>query len=69
MNKSELIQAVAEASGLTKKDSGAAVDAVFAALTEAMKKEVIACLVLQGRPLTVNLTCGVFFVIMSMLVR
>ena len=38
MNKSELIQAVADASGLTKKDSGAAVDAVFAAITEAMAK-------------------------------
>ena len=38
MNKSELIQAVAEASGLTKKDSGVAVDAVLAAITEAIAK-------------------------------
>lgn len=38
MNKGELIQAVVAASGLTKKDSAAAVDAVFAAITDAMKK-------------------------------
>ena len=37
MNKSELIQAVAEASGFTKKDSGIAVDAVLATLTSAMQ--------------------------------
>ena len=36
MNKSELIQAVAEAAGLSKKDSTVAVDAVFAAITDAI---------------------------------
>ncbi|NLW57102.1 MAG: HU family DNA-binding protein [Firmicutes bacterium] len=36
MTKSELIDQVAEKSGLTKKDSGKAVDAVFSAMTEAL---------------------------------
>jgi len=38
MTKSELIDQVAEKSGLTKKDSGKAVDAVFSAMTEALTK-------------------------------
>ena len=38
MNKTELIQAVADAAGLTKKDSEAAVKAVFETITAAMKK-------------------------------
>jgi len=37
MNKSELVSAIAEASGLTKADSDKAVDAVFAAITDALK--------------------------------
>ncbi len=37
MNKSELIDAVAHASGLTKTDSAKAVDGVIAAVTEALK--------------------------------
>lgn len=37
MNKSELINAVA-AAGLTKKDAGIAIDAVFAAIGDAMAK-------------------------------
>lgn len=36
MNKNELISAVAEKSQLSKKDSEAAVSAVFAVITEAM---------------------------------
>lgn len=36
MTKTELIDQVAEKSGLTKKDSGKAVDAVLAAMTEAL---------------------------------
>ncbi|NRD77042.1 HU family DNA-binding protein [Bacillus sp. BRMEA1] len=36
MNKTELINAVAEASELTKKDAGKAVDAVFEAITNAL---------------------------------
>ena len=38
MNKTELIAAVAEKSGLSKKDSDAAVSAVVAAVTEALAK-------------------------------
>ena len=37
MNKQDLIDAVAEASGLTKIDTGKAVDAVFDAVTNALK--------------------------------
>lgn len=37
MNKSELISAVADASDLSKADAGRAVDAVFDAITDAMK--------------------------------
>jgi len=36
MNKTTLIAAVAEKTGLTKKDAAAALDATFAAITEAM---------------------------------
>ncbi len=36
MTKTELIDSVAEKSGLTKKDSGKAVDAVLSAMTEAL---------------------------------
>lgn len=36
MTKTELIDQVAEKSGLTKKDSGKAVDAVVAAMTQAL---------------------------------
>ena len=39
MNKSEFIDAVAEKSGLTKKDSKAAVDAVLDTLTESLAKK------------------------------
>ncbi len=38
MNKSELVTAVAEATGLTKKASDEAVKATFDAITAAMKK-------------------------------
>ncbi|NLZ43644.1 MAG: HU family DNA-binding protein [Clostridia bacterium] len=38
MTKAELIEKVAEKSNLTKKDSGKAVDAVLAAMTEALAK-------------------------------
>jgi DNA-binding protein HU-beta len=38
MNKTELINAVAEASGLSKKDATKAVDAVFESITEALRK-------------------------------
>ncbi|MCB9524853.1 MAG: HU family DNA-binding protein [Myxococcales bacterium] len=38
MNKSELISAVADASGLSKADSGRAVDAVIDAITAALAK-------------------------------
>ena len=45
MNKTELIDAVAEKSGLSKKDSKAAVDAVLDTLTETLsKKEAVAFL-------------------------
>ncbi|GMB07865.1 nucleoid protein Hbs [Thermolongibacillus altinsuensis] len=37
MNKTELITKVAETSGLSKKDASKAVDAVFDAITEALK--------------------------------
>jgi DNA-binding protein HU-beta len=37
MNKTELINAVAETSGLSKKDATKAVDAVFESITEALK--------------------------------
>ena len=39
MNKSELIAAVAERSGLSKKDSEAAVNAAVAAITAALADE------------------------------
>ena len=39
MNKTELIAAVAEKSGLSKKDSEAAVVATNAAITDALKAE------------------------------
>jgi len=38
MNKTELIQAVAEQSGFTKKDATKAVDAVFASIEGALSK-------------------------------
>jgi DNA-binding protein HU-beta len=38
MNKQNLIDAVAEASGLTKADAGKAVDGTFDAITAALKK-------------------------------
>lgn len=38
MNKTDLINAVAEASELTKKDATKAVDAVFASITDALAK-------------------------------
>lgn len=38
MNKSDLIEAVREASGLTKKDSEKAIDAVLDGIAEAMAK-------------------------------
>lgn len=37
MNKNDLINAVAEKSDLTKSDSGRAVDAVLAAISESLK--------------------------------
>jgi DNA-binding protein HU-beta len=37
MNKNDLIASVATASGLSKNDAGAAVDAVFESITGAMK--------------------------------
>ncbi len=37
MNKTELIAAVAEKANLSKKDADAAVNAVFAAMTDALK--------------------------------
>ena len=37
MNKSELVDAVATTSGLNKADAGAAVEAVFATITDQMK--------------------------------
>ncbi len=38
MSKTELIEAVAAATGLTKADAGRAVDATFAGITEGLKK-------------------------------
>jgi DNA-binding protein HU-beta len=38
MNKQELIGSVAEAAGLSKNDAGKAVEAVFEAITGALKK-------------------------------
>lgn len=38
MNKTELVAAVAEKSGLTKKDAESAVNATFAAVTDALAK-------------------------------
>ena len=38
MNKTELISQVAEMTSLSKKDAAKAVDAVFDAITEALKK-------------------------------
>ena len=38
MNKTELIQAAAEASGVSKKDTAAVVEAVFTNIAEAMAK-------------------------------
>ena len=38
MNKSDLIQAVASRSGLTKKDSASAVDAMFDGITDSLAK-------------------------------
>lgn len=38
MNKSDLVDAVAAESGLTKADAAKAVDALFNAVTEALKK-------------------------------
>ena len=39
MNKTELINAVAEKAGLSKKDTEAAVNATLAAITESLKAE------------------------------
>jgi len=39
VNKAELIASVAEKSGMTKKAAGDAVEAVFAAISEALAKE------------------------------
>ena len=39
MNKSELVAAVAEKTALTKKDATAAVEAVFASISDAMQKK------------------------------
>ncbi len=38
MNKSDLIQAVASRSGLTKKDSGSVVDAIIDGITDSLAK-------------------------------
>ncbi|APG62520.1 DNA-binding protein HU [Sphingorhabdus lutea] len=38
MNKQDLINNVADASGLTKADAAKAVDAVFASVTDSLKK-------------------------------
>ena len=37
MNKSELIDAIAEKGGLSKTDAGKALDATIASITEALK--------------------------------
>jgi len=39
MNKADLINAVAQESGLTKKDSEAAIDALISVVTESLTKE------------------------------
>ena len=39
MNKTELIEAMASKSGLTKKDAGAALDAFTATVTETLSKK------------------------------
>jgi DNA-binding protein HU-beta len=39
MNKADLINAVAQESGLTKKDSEAAIDALVSVVTESLTKE------------------------------
>ncbi len=39
MNKSELIEAIASKSGLTKKDAGAALDAFTSTVTETLSKK------------------------------
>ena len=38
MNKTELIEAVASKAGLTKKDTGATLDATLSTITEALSK-------------------------------
>lgn len=38
MNKTDLVNAVAEQSGLSKKDAGKAVEAVFSSITETLTK-------------------------------
>lgn len=38
MNKSELIDAIADSAGLTKADAGRAVDAFIGSITKALKK-------------------------------
>ncbi len=38
MNKNELVAAVADQSGLSRADAGRAVDSVFDAITDALKK-------------------------------
>lgn len=38
MNKQELVSAVAEATGLTKADTDKAIDGVFTAITDSLKK-------------------------------
>jgi len=45
MNKQDLIGSVADQSSLTKADAGKAVEAVFEAITEALKKGDEVCLV------------------------
>ena len=40
MNKADLIQAVVEKTGLTKKDSASAVDAIIEGITESLAKNV-----------------------------
>ena len=39
MNKSELIEAIAETADLTKSDAGRALDAVLEAITDALKND------------------------------
>ena len=54
MNKGELIDAVAEATGLKKSDTGAAIDAVFDAITASLKKQDEVRIVGFGTFTTVN---------------